>query len=255
LLGLLFGSLALGDILLDFLLLFSRLDSLEWVQLFHESLVLEWVPSLSWMEGLFLFLVSQDTLDLVRVDDGVDVSVSDDLSLESVVSLFSRSLLRSELFGKLSHGTLSVDGESSELTTWSQGSEVESLDMDDVNTWDVSKSSGQLLSLVIDDNEWTLSHSVFLSSNLRDTRSDGLSINDSLDVLVTSESLQEGNSLFGLLDVVDIRIKNKWNLWDLVDLVTSGKDQWKNSSGRNSRGQSVSLQSEIDLSVPSSKGL
>jgi hypothetical protein len=37
--------------------------------------------------------------------------------------------------------------------------------------------------------------------------------------------------------------------------MSSSKDQWMNSSGRNGRSQSVSLESEIDLSVPSSKGL
>lgn len=99
LLGLLFGSLALGHILLDFLLLLSRLDSLEWVQLVHKGLVLEWVPSLSWVKGFLLLLVSQDTLDLVRVDDRIDVGMSDYLSLESVVSLLSRSFFRSKLFG------------------------------------------------------------------------------------------------------------------------------------------------------------
>lgn len=121
---------------------------------------------------------------------------------------------------------MGVDGESSELTTWGQYSKVKSLNMDDINTWDVSKSSSQLLTLVIDDNEWTLSESVFLSSHFRDSSSDGLSINDSLNVLVASESLQESNGLLGLLDVVDIRVKNKWYLWDLVDLMSSGKDQW-----------------------------
>ncbi len=89
LLGLLFGSLALRNVLLDFLLLLGRLDSLVWVKLGHKGLVLEWVPSLSWMEDFFLLLVSQNGLDLVRVDDGVDVGVGDYFSLESVVSLLT----------------------------------------------------------------------------------------------------------------------------------------------------------------------
>lgn len=42
---------------------------------------------------------------------------------------------------------------------------------------------------------------------------------------------------------------------NLVNLVSSGKDQWKNGSGRNSRSKSVSLESEVDLSMPSSVGL
>lgn len=139
--GLLFGSLTLRDILLDFLFLFSRLNSLIWIKFVHESLVFKWVPSLSWMKTFFLFLISQNTLDLIRVNNGVDVSDSNNLSFESIISLFTGSFLSSELFSKFSHSTLSIDSESSELTTWSKSSKIKSLDMDDVNSWNVSKSS------------------------------------------------------------------------------------------------------------------
>jgi hypothetical protein len=190
LLSLVLRSLALRNVLLDFLLLLSRLDSLEWVEFVHEGFVLEWVPSLSWVENLLLFLVSEDTLDLIRVDDGVDVWVRNDLSLESVVSLLSGSILGSELFGKLSHGTLGVNGESSELTTWGKSLKVKSLDVDNINAWDVSKGSSELLTFVIDNNERSLLDSVLLSSDFGNSSSDDFTLNDSLDVVITSESLE-----------------------------------------------------------------
>ncbi len=129
---------------------------------------------------------------------------------------------------------MSVDSESSELTTWGKSSKVKSLDVDDVDSRDVSQSSSELFSLVVNNDQRSLSHSVFLTSHLRDSCSDDFSVNDSLNVLVTSESLEESNGLLGLLDVVDLVVEDKRNLRDLVDLMTSGKDQWKNSGGRNS---------------------
>jgi hypothetical protein len=57
------------------------------------------------------------------------------------------------------------------------------------------------------------------------------------------------------LDGVNIVAENQRQLRNLVDLMSSGKDQRKNGSGRNSRSKSVSLESEVDLSVPSSVGL
>jgi hypothetical protein len=208
--GFLFRGLALRDILLDFLLLLSRLDSLEWVKLIHKRFVLEWVPSLSWMENLSLFLVSQDTLDLIGIDDRVNIWVGDDFSLESVVSLLSRSILRSELFGELSHSSLGIDSESSQLTTRGKSLKTESLDIDNLNSRNISKSSSELLSLVVNDNKRSFLESIFLSSDLRDSSSNDLSLDDSLDILVTSESLKENNSLFGLLDIVNLIVQNKW---------------------------------------------
>ncbi len=208
--GFLFRGLALRDIFLDFLLFLSRLDSLEWVKLLHKGLVLEWVPSLSWMENLSLFLVSQDTLDLIRVDDRVNVRVGNNLSLESVVSLLSRSIFRSELFGKLSHGSLGIDSESSQLTSRGKSLKTESLNIDNINSWNVSKSSSELISLVVNNNKRSLLESIFLSSDLRDSSSNNLSLDDSLNIFITSESLKESNGFLSLLDIVSLVVQNKW---------------------------------------------
>lgn len=56
------------------------------------------------MHGNLLFFIVQNALDLIRVDNRVNIRIGDDLSLKSVVPLFSRSILCSELLGQLGHG-------------------------------------------------------------------------------------------------------------------------------------------------------
>jgi hypothetical protein len=206
--SLLFGSLALGNILLDFLLLLSRLNSLIRIKFIHKSFILKRIPSLSGMENFLLFLISQNRLDLIRIDDSIDISMSNNFSLESIVSLLSRTLFSSELFSKFSHSTLSIDGESSELTSRSKSSKVKSLYMDNIYSRDISQGSSELFSLVINNNKRTLSESIFLSSDFRNTSSDSLTFNDSLNIFVTSKSLKDSNSLFGLLDIINVIVKD-----------------------------------------------
>ncbi len=140
------------------------------------------------------------------------------------------------------------------MTARSKILNVQSLDINDVDSRDVSQGSCQGLSLVVDDNQRSFLNSVLFASGLGNSASEGFSVDDSLDVLVAAESLKDLDDLFGLLDLVDLGVEDKWELRDLVDLVASGLDQWKDSSGSNSGGQGVSSHSQVDFSVPSSVG-
>lgn len=83
---------------------------------------------------------SNDSLDFIRVNDSRNVSVGHDGSFHVV----SRFLLSSRSVGsengiKRGNGRLGPDDESSQLTAWGEGSQVESVDVGDFDSWDVSE--------------------------------------------------------------------------------------------------------------------
>ena len=117
------------------------------------------------------------------------------------------------------------------MTAGSQVPDVESLDVDDVYSGNVSECSGETLSLVVDDDQRSFLDSVLVSSDFGDSASESLSVDDSLYILEASESLEDFNDFLGLLDLVDFRVENQGKLRNFVYLVSSGGDQGVNSGG------------------------
>lgn len=87
---------------------------------------------------------SNDGLDFIGVNDSRDVGVSHDSSFH-VVSRFllSGRSVRSEDRVKGGNGRLGPNDKSSQLTTWGEGSQVESVDVGDFNSGDVSEGLDQ----------------------------------------------------------------------------------------------------------------
>jgi len=205
------------------------------------------------VDSLVFSTVSDNALDGIGVDDLCDIRVGQDSSVEMVSRLFlSSNSVCSEDLVKSLEGRFSPDNESSEVTTWSQLSEVKSVDIADFNTWDVSNSSEEGNVLVVVNKEGTLTEFVSSVSELSFTSSDGLSVGDSFDVFVSTESLQEGNNISGLFNTFDLVINNQWEVGDSANSVTSGQNE--GSQSRSSQGSSdgMSLLLDVDLSVPSS---
>jgi len=205
------------------------------------------------VDSLVFSTVSDNALDGIGVDDLCDIRVGQDSSVEMVSRLFlSSNSVCSEDLVKSLEGRFSPDNESSEVTTWSQLSQVKSVDIADFNTWDVSNSSEEGDVLVVVDKEGTLTEFVSSVSELSFTSSDGLSVGDSFDVFVSTESLQEGNNISGLFNTFELVINNQWKVGDSANSVTSGQNE--GSQSRSSQGSSdgMSLLLDVDLSVPSS---
>jgi len=205
------------------------------------------------VDSLVFSTVSDNALDGIGVDDLCDIRVGQDSSVEMVSRLFlSSNSVCSEDLVKSLEGRFSPDNESSEVTTWSQLSQVKSVDIADFNTWDVSNSSEEGDVLVVVDKEGTLTEFVSSVSELSFTSSDGLSVGNSFDVFVSTESLQEGNNISGLFNTFELVINNQWKVGDSANSVTSGQNE--GSQSRSSQGSSdgMSLLLDVDLSVPSS---
>jgi len=238
------------------LLVHSSDGSKVWVELLQSVKVLQWVLLLLGVEGLVFFSVSDNALNGIGVDDLCDIRVGQDGSVEMVASLFlgSNSVSTEDLVEGL-EGRFSPDDESSEVTTRSQLSQVKSVDIADLNTWDVSDGSEEGDVFVVVDEKWALSESVSSVSELTLTSSDDLSVGNSFDVFVGTESLQESNDVSGLFNTFDLVIDNQWKVGDSADSVTSSQDERGQSGSSQSSSDGVSLLFNVDLSVPSSPGL
>ena len=225
------------------------------VELVEEGSVLQWVLLVSAVSLWLLLSSVEDVLDFVRVDDLSDIRVLKESSVESVTRLELGGTVGSSIdVVESSDGAFSPDAESAEVTSRSEVSDVESVNVQEVNSRDVSDGSGKGLALVVTDNEWTSSVLESSVSELTLSSSDPLGESDSVDVLVDLESLEDFNGFLGLGDLVDIVVEDEWQLRNAGDSVTSSKDQWGDSGGCDGGSQSVSPLLEVDLSVPSSPG-
>lgn len=225
------------------------------VKPFEGLLVGEWVllsvldlgDSDGWSDG---------SLDFVGVDDSGDVSVGEDGSgeLESFL-LLSGISVGSEDVVQFSEGSFSPDGESSQLTSWSQLEEVQSVDVEDIDSWDVSEGSFDVVLVVIDDDQGSLLLDESFVSEFSLSGSGLLSVVDSEDVLEQSESLEDGDGISGLGDLSEGVIDDQWQFWEAAQSVSSGQNEGDNTGSSDSGGDGVSLLLDIDSSVPSSPGV
>jgi len=141
------------------------------------------------------------------------------------------------------------------MATRSQLSEVKSVDIADFNTRDVSDSSEEVDVFIVVDEQGTSTEPISSVSELAFTSSDGLSVGNSFNIVVGTELLQEGNDVLGLFNTFDLVIDNQRKVRDILDSVASSKDERNQSRSSQSRGNSVSLLLDVDLSVPSSPSL
>jgi len=253
------GSLTLG--LQKLLLSFSSelntsLTLGVWVQLDEGTEVLEGVL-LTGLADLGLSLGSTENgLNFIGVNETVEIGV-DDLSVgKAVINLGVGSSLVSSIDGvELLKGGLGPNDESSNVSSRGEGEEVESADVSELNTRDVSESLVQRGLSVVDD-QGAASLNITTVSELTLTSSDLLGVNHSLDISISVEGLENLDSLLCLLDISEgLVVKDKGDLGDLLNSVTSSQHEGDGGGGSQSGYKGVSLLVLVDLSVPSSVSL
>lgn len=104
-------------------------------------------------------------------------------------------------------------------------------------------------------NKGALSNSVSLISKFTQTSSKSLCINNLLNIIKSTESFQECNSISSLFIWFKSIFNNKGNGGNLSNSVTASKNKGNNTSSSNSWSSSMSLLLKIDLSVPPSPNL
>ena len=195
------------------------------VEGFHGGFVVVGVDLLGVnLGGLSLF--SDGVLDGVGVDDLGNVGVGEDGLVDLVSLLFSSDgIFSSEDLVQSLESSFSVDDESTDVTTWGELSEVKSVDVADVDTGDVSDALDEVSVFVGIDEEGTLSGLNSVVSELSLSGSGGRVVDDSFNIFVGTDSLQESNDVLSLFKTFNLVIDNQRKVRDLADLVASGNDE------------------------------
>lgn len=131
---------------------FSLLGS-EWVESVSDGSVGKWVLLGLVVNSDVLSGFSKFGLNLIGVDDSGKIGAGHDSPVEVISTLFEGSVsVGSENSVKSSETTLGEDDESTEMSSWSELKNVESMDVASVNTWQVSSGSLQVaISFIVDD--------------------------------------------------------------------------------------------------------
>jgi len=83
-----------------------------------------------------------------------------------------------------------------------------------------------------------------------------LAVSDSSEIVSCVDRLEKSSCRLGLVEVVDsLVVDDEGDLSNLLDSVSTSHHESGDRRGSDSRSQSVSLLSDVDLSVPSSPGL
>jgi len=193
---------------------------------------------------------ADNRLDFVRVNDTGNIGVGDFGGGEEVVLLEESSLVKgTEDLIEESKGALSPDDEATDVATGSKLEEVESPDVGELNTGQVPESFDDAEVFAVDD-QGTAALTVPSVPELSLTGAELAGVGDLDDIGVSVDSLQEGDSLFGLLVGLDAGRDDKRNLGDLLDAVTAGKDEGWDSGGGKGRDDSEATLVLVDLYMP-----
>ena len=117
------------------------------------------------------------------------------------------------------------------MTTWGQLEDVQSVDIASLNSWQVSGSLFDSLGSIGVDDEWTLSHHVSGVSVFTNTGSDFLRFFDFQEIICDTKFVQSSKELAGGILLGNTGVNNKWELWDSVDVVSSGHHKGSACSG------------------------
>ena len=167
-------------------------------------------------------------LDLVGVDDSGEVSAVHDVAVEDIATLFDvSSAVVAEDTVECLEGILGPDDEATEVTTRGELEEVKSVNVDEVNTGEVSGGSLDALVLLTVDDQGASAENVSGVSQLTVASSDFLGISGSLDVFTSTNVLEGGEEGLGGVNVEGVN--NEGKLGDIQDFVASGKNEGSNS--------------------------
>jgi len=225
------------------------------VELKHGSDVGERVLLGGSLDSFGRFWGVKDALNFVTLEEGLEITVLDDSRWDAPV-----------LFGRGTGCEVTVDGvegfegifgedeESADVSTWCESENVQGLDIEDFDAWDVSEGSDDTVVLGVDDC-WSEFLDVLSVSRFTSAGSGSSGGVNSFDIIPSSHSFQQVNSLFGLFVFLASVADNTWYFWNFVDFVTFSHNESWDTGGSNGTGHSVSSLVDVALFVPSPPGL
>jgi len=241
--GLLGWGGSLGD-LLDWLgeakLLLQGIalsDDSVWVELEESAVVLQRV-SLEHTTLTIVRLLLENTLNLIGGEETAQIAVGHLWLWQAEVVLGGRLLLVGAVdVVELLEGRLGPDAEATQVTTWSDLQQVQALNVEESDAWDVTESTSKTLVLLVDDG-WATLHDATTVTHLTLTGTESLGGVHLLDILPGVDLLEDAHGLLGLLDLLDLVAENERDLWSLFDLVALGQDEAWNARGSDGAHES-----------------
>jgi hypothetical protein len=151
-------------------------------------------------------------------------------------------------------GTLSPDDKPAEMTT---GSELEEVKAGDVHKLDTGYVAEGLDNAVVglEDDERATTLAVATVAELALTGTELTRAGDLGDIGVGAETLEESDGLLGLLERLSGVADNEGNLLDLLNAVTTSKDERREGRGSQSRHHGEAALVLVHLDVPLAPGL
>lgn len=174
--------------------------------------------------------MSDGGLDLIGVDDSGDVRVGDFVDGKGPSFLLLAGLgVGSEDIVEFLEGTFGPDDESADVASGGQLEEVESADVSDFDSGDVSQGldEGNIGTAV--DDQGSSSGSVSSVSVFSFSGSDLDGVNDLLDIRPGTDILEESDGFLGSFDFFGGIGDDQGEFGDVVNSVSSGLDQGEDS--------------------------
>jgi hypothetical protein len=156
---------------------------------------------------------------------------------------------RTEKTVKVGKGRLGPDDKATNVSSRSELKKVKGVDVASLNTRNVAEGADKTV-VVLVHNKGTTALGVAAVSPLTLTSANLLGVSATVNIVVGTNAVQDGNSLLGLGDVLNISGNNKWELGGVVDLVTAGLN--KGGDGRSGEGGGSGVTAFVlaDTSVP-----
>lgn len=226
----------------------------KWVESVSNGGISEWV-----LLGLIVrsdvnSWLSKLGLNLIGVDDSSKISTGHDGSVKVISALLGGSISGgSENLVQGFESRFGEDDESTEMTSWGELEDVKSMDIADVDTWEISSGSLELITSFVVDDKWSLSHDILGVSISTVTLSDLLGVSNLGEIVTGSDGVENSDERFGvwLGEVVD----DEWELWDVVNVMSSCHDKRSDSGGSKSSCDGMSSLGNVNLSVDCSPDL
>ena len=185
----------------------------------------------------------------------MEVGILNDCGWDAPVFLGRRSGREVSVNGIESfEGIFSENQESANMSAWGESENVQVVDVEDLDTWDVSKGSDDTVVLSVDDG-WSKFLNVFSVSRFTSAGSHSSGGVDSFDIVPSAELLQKIDCLFCFFVFLSSVADDQWDFWNFVDFVAFSHDQSWYSSGGDGGAHGVPLLGDVDLPVPPPPGL
>jgi len=142
------------------------------------------------------------------------------------------------------------DDKTAAVSTRGELEKVQTSNLAQVDTRDVAEGTSETALVVVVDHKRATTLDVTTVTPLALTSADAAGGNDTLDIVVGTDGLKALDSLLGLLDLSDrIVAKNKRDLRDVLDLVTTGNHEGGDCRSSDGRDNSIATELQVHTTV------